>query len=287
MDMQGACAEVLAEVDGSLGCIVIDMQTGLTVAAEYQQGSMINPATINLVSVLSTNMFQGKLIRQFEGALARRSPGAQDFVREVQMTTEHTNQFMAVVPGWNQTLLVLVTDRTVSVGLGWMAVHRLLGRLGEGVPPPAMPPLATVPGDVAPATATVDRPPAGAVPAAPSSHEPFPDANRYAPPSVATPLVAAAPPATPQPPTRRYRRTPAPAAANAEAERAPQAPTRRYRGAPVPPGVANAETESAPEAPTRRYRGAPSQPEPAAADAEVEKKPRVVMGPRMSMFRRK
>lgn len=231
MDMQHACAEVLAEVDGSLGCIVIDMQTGLTVAAEYQQGSIINPATINLVSVLSTNMFQGKLIRQFEGALARPNAGAQEFVREVQMTTEHTNQFMAVVPGWNQTLLVLVTDKTVSVGLGWMAVHRLLGRFGEGVPPSAAPPLATVP---------VNPPPvANATAPAAVRHEPFPDANRYAPPPV---------------------------------------------------GMAPPEAPSAPQAPTRRYRGTEVRPEPStAADeaARVEKKPKVVMGPRMSMFRRK
>lgn len=244
MDMQHACAEVLAEVDGSLGCIVIDMRTGLTVAAEYQQGSLINPATINLVSVLSTNMFQGKLIRQFEGALARPNPVAQEFVREVQMTTEHTNQFMAVVPGWNQMLLVLVTDKTVSVGLGWMAVHRLLGRLGEGVPPLA--------------TAPINQPPV-ANPAASVSprHEPFPDANRYAPPPIGA---------------------------------APQAPTRRYRGAvlsPEPASGADAEMETEPQAPTRRYRGARLQPEPSAADAEAKEKPKVVMGPRMSMYRRK
>lgn len=199
MDMQNACAEVLAEVDGSLGCIVIDMQTGLTVAAEYQQGSVMNPATINLVSVLSANMFQGKLIRQFEGALARHS-GSQRFVREVQMTTEHTNQFMAVVPGWNQTLLVLVTDKTVSVGLGWMAVHRLMSRFGDAAPPSAIP---------QPGLAQVAQPMAVANPAAqaPPPSEPFPDANRYAPPPAAQqPVDNVAHPT----PTQHYPSAPAP-----------------------------------------------------------------------------
>lgn len=228
MDMQSACAEVLAEVDGALGCVVIDMQTGLTVAGEYRQGSVMNPATVNLVSVLSANMFQGKLIRQFEGALARR-PESQGFVREVQMTTEHTNQFMAAVPGWNQTLLVLVTDKTVSVGLGWMAVHRLIGRFGDAAPQAAMAPAAHPPATAHPAAR-------GAVP-----NEPFPDANRYAPPPTTQPVAAGPPPAT-----------------------ARQAPTRRYRGAPV--------------------AQEPAQPEP---PPEPEKKPRVVMGPRVSMFRRK
>lgn len=275
MDMQGACAEVLAEVDGSLGCIVIDMQTGLTVAAEYQQGSVMNPATINLVSVLSTNMFQGKLIRQFEGALERRSPASQEFVREVQMTTEHINQFMALVPGWDQTLLVLVTDKTVSVGLGWMAVHRLIGRLGEEAQPSAPAPVATAPANQPPAA------PSRAVPFS-SRHEPFPDANRYAPPPAA--------PVPAQVEERLADVAGAPPVASAEpAAIAPQAPTRRYRGAALQPesATASVEDQSAPQVPTRRYRGARVDPEPAVAAAEVEKKPKVILGPRASFFRRK
>ena len=254
MDMQSACAEILAEVDGSLGCIVIDMQTGLTVAAEYRQGSVMGPATVNLVSVLSTDMFRGKLIRQFEGALQRRVSSSQDFVREVQMTTEHTNQFMAAVPGWNQTLLVLVTDKTVSVGLGWMAVHRLLGRFGEVAHPPVPPQLgaAVSPRGPVPAAGAHYQPAIagvapGGVPAAPPS-EPFPDANRYAPPPPTGQPVDAASGHVPVPPRPR------------------QEPTRRYRNAAPPQ--------------------APAAPEP-PAQAEPEKKPRVAMGPRVALFRRK
>ena len=253
MNMQSACAEVLAEVDGSLGCIVIDMQTGLTAAAEYRQGSAMNPATVNLVSVLSTDMFQGKLIRQFEGALQRPVASSQGFVREVQMTTEHTNQFMAAVPGWNQTLLVLVTDKTVSVGLGWMAVHRLLGRFGEVARPPAPPKLATPvspQGAVVSATGTYPQPISGAAPGAPAAptaqpSEPFPDANRYAPPPTGQSVDAAGGASAPSRPR--------------------QAPTRRYRNAARPQASAAAEP-------------------PAKAEPE---KPRVAMGPRASWGRRK
>lgn len=136
MDMQSACAEILDEVDGALGCIVIDMQTGLTVAAKSRPGRTMNPATVNLVSVVSTNMFCGKLIGQFEQALGRPQAPSPSFVREVQMTTENTNQFMAAIPGWERGLLVLVTDKTVSLGLGWMAVHRGIAMLGEAPRPP-------------------------------------------------------------------------------------------------------------------------------------------------------
>ena len=130
MDLQHACAAVLDEVEGSLGCIVIDMQTGLTVAAEYRPGSVMDAGAINLVSVVSTNMFCGKLIRQFQLSLASNRSRAPGFVREVQMTTANTNQFMAAIPGWDNGIFVLVTDKSVSVGLGWMAVHRVIGELG-------------------------------------------------------------------------------------------------------------------------------------------------------------
>lgn len=131
MDMQQVCAAALEEVDGALGCIVMDMQTGLTVAAEYRPGSSVNDGTINLFSVVSANMFAGRLIRQFEGALgAAPTPG---FVREVQMTTANTNQFMAAIPGWDEGVFVLVTEKSVSLGLGWMAVHRVVERLQGGV----------------------------------------------------------------------------------------------------------------------------------------------------------
>ena len=187
MDMQSACQLILGEVDGSLGCMVIDMQSGLTMAAEYRHGSLMNPATINLVAVVSTNMFHGKLIAQFEAALTRpaRGQAPAGFVREVQMATEQTNQFMAAIPGWEQGLLVLVTDKTVSVGLGWMAVHRAIGRLGISAQPQQPSVAASVPAFVhGPASVS----------------EPHPDANRYAPPRVlAQGAHAAAPPPPPLP----------------------------------------------------------------------------------------
>ena len=137
MDMQHACAALLEEVDGALGCIVIDMQTGLTVAAEYRPGSAVNESIVNLVSVVSANMFVGNLMRQFEAALATGQPPSGGFVREVQMTTATTNQFMAAIPGWNEGVFVLVTDKRVSLGLGWMAVHRVIARLQSNTAPAA------------------------------------------------------------------------------------------------------------------------------------------------------
>ena len=129
MNMQAICGELLEQVDGALGCVVIDMQTGLTVAGEYRPGTPFNEAAVSLVSIASANMFSGKLIRQFEQTLAR--PSSSRFVREVHMTTNNANHFMAAIPGWEHGLLVLVTDTATSMGLGWMAVHQWIERFAD------------------------------------------------------------------------------------------------------------------------------------------------------------
>ena len=137
MDMQRACREIINEVDGSLGCIVIDTQTGLTVAAESRPGAALNATMVDLLSIISTNMFSGQMVRRFEEALDRTAASDGSFVREVQMTTAQTNQFMSAIPGWNGGLLVLITDKSVSLGLGWMALHRVVKQLGAPTQAPS------------------------------------------------------------------------------------------------------------------------------------------------------
>ena len=266
MDMQNACAAMLEEVEGALGCIVIDMQTGLAVAAEYRAGSVVDAAAINLVSVISTDMFRGKMIHQFESVLARRGGGLTGFVREVQMTTAATNQFMAAIPGWDDGVFVLVTDKSVSLGLGWMTVHRVVARLGAAEPawtPPAQqhrnPALERetfagpepIPSHVAPARHI-----------APATRQPAEHAGYQSAPEYA---------ASPQPyggVAERYNTEPGPAGV------APaQAPMNMPPAAPMQqPRAAAAQQQALPEAPADQQ---PDEPEP------------VPLGPRMNIMSRR
>ena len=247
MDMRSACAEILHEVDGSLGCIVIDMETGLTVAAECRPGRAMNPTTINLVSVVSTNLFCGKLIGQFEAALGRPKGSNPGYVREVQMTTENANQFMAAIPGWDRGLFVLVTDKNVSLGLGWMAVHRAVERIGKAPRPSPSP--SEAPEWPAPASMEVA-------------------ARREA-------YSSGSPAPAPQPERGEYpagRTIPHRAPPAAEAKR-----SRFYR---------HAADEAPPaEAPIKAV-AEEAAPAPASAASEEQEKPpkEVVLGPRAKMF---
>ena len=250
MDMQQVCAATLDEVDGALGCIVMDMSTGLTVAAQYRPGSPVNDGTINLVSVVSANMFAGKLMRQFEGALA--AAPAPGFVREVQMTTANTNQFMAAIPGWNDGVFVLVTEKRVSLGLGWMAVHRVMERIQEG-------------GQTAPPNQHVGA----------AAHQPLPQSAPHVPPQ------QHAPPSQPL--------APQPSAAFVGAPQAPANDVPQPTAQPTQPAVAKAMPTRDAAAPTRAARpSARAAPGFGRAKAEEEPEERpIAMGARANFMSRK
>ena len=143
MDLQSVCRDVMDDVDGSLGCVLTDLETGLPLAAEYRAGTVMNADTITLVCYVGIELFRGKLVRNFERSLSRNRAGSGGFVREVQLTTSNTYQFMSSVPGWEQVVFILVTNRNVSLGMGLLAVHDAVGRLMEmprrAYAPPANP----------------------------------------------------------------------------------------------------------------------------------------------------
>lgn len=131
MDLQIVCRDVMGDVDGSLGCVLTDLETGLPLAAEYRPGTVMDANLAALVSYLGIDLFRGKLVRNFEHSLSRDHSAANGFVREVQLTTSNTYQFMSAVPGWDQVIFILVTDKNVSLGMGLLAVHDAVRRLAE------------------------------------------------------------------------------------------------------------------------------------------------------------
>ena len=131
MDVQSICRDVIDTLDGSLGCVLADTETGLPLAAEYRDGADMNETMITLVSHVGFDLFHGKLVRNFERTLSRNRGAPDGFVREVQLTTRTTYQFMSAVPGWDQVIFILVTNKKVSLGMGLLAVHDAVRQLVE------------------------------------------------------------------------------------------------------------------------------------------------------------
>lgn len=228
VELRNVCEDILKDVEGSLGCAAIDLQTGSTLAAACRPEAVLDAGGMDLISVAVSEMFHGKLIRQFHRVWSGGAAAPERFVREVQMATANGYQFMSVVPDWEDCLLVLITDRSVSLGLGWMAVHQGLSRVSELPRPdssaPSRPAPARTPQRVAAPTASAVAA-AEARPGPPRS-APLPGEDGTGTrtrPRVATPPAPAAPTLPPPADT--------PPAAAAGRRQAPR--QRTYRGVPV------------------------------------------------------
>ena len=132
MRLQELCAQTVADVDGCLGCSVVDLETGLPLGIEVAPRSIVGQEAMELMSAAGADYFRGRMVWQLELAMTG-SQSAASFVQEIQTTTEHTSIFMSVVPGREDTLLVLITDKAANLGLGRIAMRQALARIvGEG-----------------------------------------------------------------------------------------------------------------------------------------------------------
>ena len=131
MGFQQICENAVVENDGALGCVLIDLRTGLTLASARRRGAELDGAEMKMVLRSCEDLFCGRLIGQFVAALSTERPSLRGFVREVQITKTHHYQFMAALPDWDDTVVILITEKTLSLGLAWMVVHQTQTQLAQ------------------------------------------------------------------------------------------------------------------------------------------------------------
>ena len=130
MRLQDICEYIMEDVDGALGCALVDLGTGLPLAMRVASDALIDNGAMEILSAAGAEYFRGDVNHQLQSAMGGAS-GDHGFVQEIQTTTEDTYHFMSVIPGKEQTILMLVTDRTANLGLGWVAMRRTLARVQE------------------------------------------------------------------------------------------------------------------------------------------------------------
>ena len=152
MGLQNVCDGLVEETDGLLACIVLDLDTGLTLATSCREG--MDATTVGAVTRRLGSLFRS---RSLGFVPSSPTPTSRGVVREAQITTVSAYHFMATVPGWDSALLVFVTEKAVSIGLGWMAVHQAIDRVLQARPGAAETEAAHEASTAAPAT-TPDQP---------------------------------------------------------------------------------------------------------------------------------
>ena len=130
MNLQHICEETVKDVEGCLGCAIVDLETGLPLALEVGGGTVVNQDALELLAAASAEYFRGPMVWQLQLTVAA-GEAATDFVQEIQTTTEETYNFMSVVPEREGIALVLILDKAANLGLGRISMRQVLRRLSE------------------------------------------------------------------------------------------------------------------------------------------------------------
>lgn len=115
---------ILSDVDGALGCAVVDLETGLLVGVAHNV-PYFTTSYLEAVAAAAVDMIRGKNVRAVESLLStQRGKKVDKMIKEIQMSTDNTLHFMATIPEKPDALIVLITNRKTNLGMGWSSIRR-------------------------------------------------------------------------------------------------------------------------------------------------------------------
>lgn len=125
---------VVSNVDGALGCAVVDLNSGLLMAAAHNV-PYFTSSYLEAVAAAAVDMVRGKNVRAVESLLSsQRGKTVEKTIQEIQMTTEKTLHFMAIVKDKPDYLVVLITSKATNLGMGWAAVRNNIPKIAPLCP---------------------------------------------------------------------------------------------------------------------------------------------------------
>jgi len=124
--MNNALEKLVNDVDGALAAAVIDLDNGLIVGA-FHNIPYFTQSYVDAVGAAAVDMFRGKTITAVETMMAaQRGDELKYHIKEIQMTSDGTYHFMAIIADKPDYLLVFITRTTTNLGAGWMATRDAL-----------------------------------------------------------------------------------------------------------------------------------------------------------------
>lgn len=129
-----ACQSIVERVDDGLGCALVDVDSGLLLGV-HNKVSYLSASYLDAVAAAAVETFRGKTVRVVEELIAQqRKVAPTHLITEVQMTSERTYHFMAILPDKKDILAVLITGRRTNLGMGWSTLRTALPDLGRLCP---------------------------------------------------------------------------------------------------------------------------------------------------------
>lgn len=126
--------EVLSNVDGALGCAVVDLNSGLLMGVAHNV-PYFTSSYLEAVAAAAVDMLRGKNVRAVEALLSsQRGKPVEKTIQEVQMTTDKTLHFMSLIKEKPDYVIVLITSKVTNLGMGWAAVRNNMGKVAPLCP---------------------------------------------------------------------------------------------------------------------------------------------------------
>ncbi|MGR9051263.1 MAG: hypothetical protein ACU84J_01305 [Gammaproteobacteria bacterium] len=126
--------DVVTNVDGALGCAVVDLSSGLLLEVAHNV-PYFTSSYLEAVAAAAVDMVRGKNVRAVESLLSgQRGTTVENSIKEIQMTTDRTYHFMATVTDKPNALVVLITNKSTNLGMGWSAVRNNMPKIAPLCP---------------------------------------------------------------------------------------------------------------------------------------------------------
>ncbi len=112
-----ACERIVHVVEGAVACAVIDLRTGTLLGIHNAGGSSL--AQNEVVAAATVDLFRGPNTSRIESMLRRSGAAEGDSsFEEVQITSKHSQHFAKTLSSGG-AVIMLVTHRSTSLGMGW------------------------------------------------------------------------------------------------------------------------------------------------------------------------
>ncbi len=129
-----ACQRVVTLVSGGVACGVIGLESGGVLGLHNIRDA--SGAQSEIVAEATIDLFRGPNVSRIE-AMLREPPGDEDsgehVLEEVQLTSRHHLHFAKTLKG-GRAVILLVTKRSTSLGMGWAQLKAAIPVLEQLIP---------------------------------------------------------------------------------------------------------------------------------------------------------
>jgi hypothetical protein len=132
-NINAVCQSMVTDVQDALACGVVDLNTGMLMGV-YHTIPYFTQSYLDAVAAAAVEMMRGKTVKRVEQLMSKqRGAEVKDSFEEIFISSQNTFHFMAMIRE-KQCLVVLVTKKTTSQGMGWSSLRAGLPDIAAVLP---------------------------------------------------------------------------------------------------------------------------------------------------------